>query len=206
MSNSQKVPKIFSSVQQSETISIYLSGAIGMPEEYIEELQALREATENDTINIYINSGGGSVATALQIVNNIISCKATVVGCIEAECHSAASYIFLACDTWIVNPNSLMMIHNYSGGHFGKGNDLVQGVQETHKWILSIMRDIYIPFLSENELLSVETKDMYLTSEEISNRLETLMEHRLFEEDLMREEQINKVKEQFEGLMGAENQ
>jgi ATP-dependent protease ClpP protease subunit len=203
---SNRVPKIFSTTNQSEKVSIYLSDSISGPEDYTEELQVLKEAKETDVIYIYINNGGGQVGTALQIVNNILNCKATVIGCIEGECHSAASYIFLACDEWEVNPHSLMLIHNYSAGHYGKGSDLIQATQKTHDWILSIMKDIYIPFLSEDELSLVENKDMWLLTEEIESRLDRVREHRAFEQELMREEQLTVAKETIKGFISNEKQ
>lgn len=206
MSNTPKINKIFHQNVSSSITHIFISGEIQHPEEYIEEFQALKEASQNDTIYIFLNTAGGHIDTALQFVNNIKSCAGKVVGVIEGICHSAGTYIFLACDDWVLNEDVLMMIHNYSGGHYGKGNDLLQAAQETHKWIISLMKNIYTPFLTPEELEVVETKDLYLTPENIMERLDRVIEYRdrLVEED--RIVQLEQVKEQLKGMIPDERQ
>jgi ATP-dependent protease ClpP protease subunit len=190
MTTAKRVPKIFSTSSTTETISIYLSDGIDAPEYYTEEMQVLKEAKEGDTIYIYINNGGGYVRTGLQLVENIRNSKATVIGCIEVECHSAATYIFLACDSWEVSDNAFMLIHNYTSGAYGKGNDLVQNVVETDKWLWESMKNIYIPFLTEAELASVATQDIYLHAKDIRARLDNVADERELNRELAKEEQL----------------
>jgi len=206
MSIEKRNTRVFSTSRAMTVTNIYLSDEVGYGDEFIEELQVLKEAQAGDEVHIFINSPGGNVATALQLVNNIDVCEATVVGHIEGICHSAASYIFLACHDWVVNSNCLMLIHNYSGGAYGKGHDLVTGVQETNKWIANIMRDTYLPFLTEEELHYVESKDLYLNSIEISERLANVKEQR---ESLAIVEQKDMLKDtitKFQGLLDDEKQ
>jgi ATP-dependent protease ClpP protease subunit len=190
MTETKRVPKIFSTPTLTETINIYLSDEMEEPHHYTEEMQALKDAKEGDTIYIHINNGGGIVRTALQFVENIRKSRATIIGCIEVECHSAATYIFLACDSWEVSDNAFMLVHNYTSGAYGKGNDLVQNVVETDKWLWEIMRNIYLPFLTEEELDSVATKDMYLKSDEIRTRLDNLADERELNRELAKEAQL----------------
>ena len=196
-----KINKIYSRQSSNVTTFIYLSGQITGPEDYIEEIQSLREATAGDKIEIYINTEGGNVHTAIQWVNAIRNCEGTITGVIDAICHSAGTYIFLACDQWRVNKNCLMMIHNYSSGAYGKGEELVHGVISNDKWVKAMMSDIYDSFLTADELEKViEGKDLYLTSEEILERLPQVMDARKLEEDIAQEEAINSVREQFKQL------
>ena len=196
----KKEPMVFTSSFTRAAIDIYISGSIDAPEQYLDELQALREAQESDTVRIYINSVGGYVSTAVQIVNAIRNCKASVTAVLEGECHSAAGYIFLACDNWEVNQGVLMLIHNYSGGAYGKGGDLVDNVRANDKWVKSIMSVAYEGFLSKSELDQVNlNQDIWLETEEILERLETLstLREAQAEEQVeaMRQEAIATVKE-----------
>lgn len=174
--NNLPIPKIFSRSTQQLNTDIYLSGGITAPENYIEELQVFREAREGDRIKVHINSPGGWVSTAQQYVNAIRNTKALVTASLEGECHSAATYIFLACDRWEVNPGVLMLVHNYSGGAYGKGGDLVDNVQANDKWVRNIMADIYEGFLTPEELDNVnKNQDIWMETEEILERLSSVI-------------------------------
>ena len=183
-------PRVYSRTKATVSNDIYLSGSLEEPELYIEELQTLREAQEGDTVKIYINSGGGRIDTAIQIVNGIRNCKAKVIAVIEGVCHSAATYIFLACDEWEVNLGILMLIHNYSGGAYGKGADLVDNVKANAKWVKNIMANAYEGFLTKSELDQVNlNQDIWLETEEILERLERVV--------ALREERFNKHTEEL---------
>lgn len=193
-------PRVYTQVKSTVSISIYLSGSIEAPSTYIEELQTLREAQETDEVRIYINSGGGRVDTAIQIVNGIRNCRAKVTAVIEGVCHSAATYIFLACDDWEVNLGVLMLIHNYTGGAYGKGADLVDHVIANDTWVKNIMALCYEGFLTEDEINEVnKNQDIWLESDEILARLTVLSElrgkkYKEIQEDL-RQQALERVKE-----------
>jgi ATP-dependent Clp protease protease subunit len=193
-------PRVYTQVKTSVSSSIYLSGSIEEPAQYIEELQTLREAQETDEVRIFINSGGGRVDTAIQIVNGIRNCKAKVTAVIEGVCHSAATYIFLAADEWEVNLGVLMLIHNYSGGAYGKGADLVDHVIANDTWVKNIMAQCYEGFLTEEELIQVnKNQDIWLESDDILDRLKKLSELRekqyLQHQEELREQALERVKE-----------
>ena len=72
--------------------------------------------------DIYINSPGGSVFDANEIVN--ILSRFTVKNCTGgALVASAASYIACACDTFEMPENGMLMIHRPSGYAGGKIED-----------------------------------------------------------------------------------
>lgn len=201
---------IYSRPRQTHETHIYLSGEITNPEDYTEILQALNEAQEGDNITIHMNSGGGQVRTAMQIVNAIRQTKAVVTGSLEAECHSAMTYIFLSCDQWLVHPNSLMLIHNYSGGNYGKGYEGLEATKNIYAWITKIMQDVYKGFLTEDEIKTVcSDKDIWLHSEEIMSRLDKVVEMREEAAERAEAEQeealLEKLLEQVD-IMKGENQ
>jgi ATP-dependent protease ClpP protease subunit len=173
-----KIKNIHPTITQQETFHIYINGDIESPEHYIEELQILKNATEGTMIYLYINSRGGDVAAGLQLAHNIDLCQGVVHGIIEGVCYSAATYVFLSCHSFDLSPFAHMMIHNYSGGHFGRGNELVLSASETNKWISAAMGEIYRNFLTEEELVTVTHTDIYLGPQDIADRLDVLQEAR----------------------------
>lgn len=153
--------------------SFYLSGTILGPERYTDWFNIIRNATENDLIKIHINSEGGQASTAVQFRRVISESDATIVASVEGNCMSAATMIFLACDTVEVSAGSLFMIHNYSAGVVGKGGEMYDQISAYKKWSEKLMHDIYKDFLTEAEIVSVlGNKDIWLDEREVMARLE----------------------------------
>lgn len=130
--------------------------------------------TTTDSVHIHINSRGGSLQATVQILKAIESCKGSVYGYLEGLCHSAATLIFLSCDYFIVADNCSFMIHNYSGGAFGKGGEIYSQALHTNKWVYDLMRDVYTPFLTDEEIHSVKlNQDIWLFSPDVIERLDS---------------------------------
>lgn len=150
---------------------LYLSGAIETPELYIDWMDVIRNASPNDEIVIHINSGGGVIDTALQMLRCISETHAHVTCSVEGSCMSAATMIFLAGDTLQVSPHSLFMFHNYSGGTFGKGGEMYDNVVFEREWSRRFLQDIYKNFLTEQEIQAMlDNKDIWMHSEEVVER------------------------------------
>lgn len=65
-----------------------------------------------DTINVHINSYGGDVAEGLAIYNVLREHKAEIVTICDGFACSAASVVFMAGDRRVMQPASLLMVHN----------------------------------------------------------------------------------------------
>ena len=88
--------------------------------ELVRDLSALQA----DTINLRINSYGGSVPDGLAIYNALRRHKATVNVFVEGVAISCASYIAMAGDTNTLAKNSQMMIHAPWTIAAGNANDM----------------------------------------------------------------------------------
>ena len=85
---------------------------------------------------------------------------------------SAATMIFLAADSFEVSEHSIFMFHNYSGGTFGKGGEMIDQLQHERKWSQHLLQRIYSDFLTEAEINSVlDNKDIWMDGEEVLKRL-----------------------------------
>ena len=86
------------------------------------EIKALGEI---DTLNVYINSGGGSVFAGMAIYNIIKRCKASVKNAyVDGLAASIASVIPMACDKVFIPSNAVMMIHNPAGAIMGCAEEM----------------------------------------------------------------------------------
>lgn len=159
----------------AQLYEFYLSGAITEPEDYVEWFDTIRNATENDTVKIYINSQGGVVDTAIQFMRVLSETEAHVICSIEGSCMSAATMVFLCAQEFEITPFSLFMMHNYSGGMFGKGAELYDQAVFERKWSTEYFRYIYKDFLEEAEITSLlDNKDIWLTSNEVMERCQKM--------------------------------
>lgn len=70
------------------------------------------KALDVDTINVHINSYGGDVAEGLAIYNVLREHKAQIVTICDGFACSAASVVYMAGDRRVMQPASLLMIHN----------------------------------------------------------------------------------------------
>jgi ATP-dependent protease ClpP protease subunit len=168
----------------SAIYEFYLSGTITGPEDYIEWFNTIRSAGPQDEVKIYINSSGGDLNCALQFMRVLSETQATVICSVEGSCMSAATMIFLCADVFEVTPHSLFMFHNYSGGIFGKGGEIYDQAVFEREWSKQFLQHIYKNFLTSKEIDSLlENKDLWLHSEEVSNRVEKLCEARTKEQE-----------------------
>lgn len=151
----------------------YLSGHIDAADQYIDWFDSIRNASENDVIKIHINSYGGDLFTAIQFMRVLTETEATVVISIEGACMSAATMVFLCGDAFEVSAHSMFMFHNYSGGTFGKGGEMLDQLQHERAWSEKLLREVYSDFLTEKEVAAMlDNKDIWMDGDEVINRLE----------------------------------
>jgi ATP-dependent protease ClpP protease subunit len=176
LSNTSVIPRETYAAKPSGVVyEFYLSGEVLEPEHYVEWFDIMRNASEKDTVKIYINSPGGNLHTAIQFLRVISECSAQVVTSAEGACMSAATLIFLSGDNLEVTPHSLFMFHNYSGGAIGKGGELFDQAVFERAWSLELFKEVYAEFLTDQELAAMlDGKDVWLTSAEVSARLQRM--------------------------------
>jgi ATP-dependent protease ClpP protease subunit len=155
----------------------YLVGEIKRAEEYIDWFDIIRNAGKNDVVNIHINSYGGDLFTAIQMIRVLGECEGTVICSVEGACMSAATMVFLCADGFEVSGHSMFMFHNYSGGTIGKGGEMYDNIVHERKWSEKLLREIYNNFLTEEEIVSVlNNKDIWMDGDEVIKRLESMKE------------------------------
>lgn len=143
---------------------LYLNKEIEEADEFIEIYHTLRSKVEqNDHVNLYLNSVGGSCSTLMSLVNAVKACAAPVNMVVTAPCYSAGASLALCGKTLTMEDNTFLMFHNYSGGAAGKGDDILDSAVNHRKWVYEYFRDIHMPFLTRKECDSIEqNKDLYI--------------------------------------------
>jgi ATP-dependent Clp protease protease subunit len=115
----------FTARAEGRTAEIHIYDEIGLwginAADFIRDLKGLGAL---DTINLRINSPGGSVFDGLAIHNSLKRHKARVVVTVDGIAASIASVVAMAGDEVVMPANALMMIHNPSGGVLGTSKDM----------------------------------------------------------------------------------
>lgn len=156
----------------------YLSDAIGPPKDYVEMIHRIKAASPHDIIYIYLNTPGGHINTGIQIISAMKMSQAHIVTVVEGEVNSLGTLIFLHGDEMVVHNHCLFMVHNHSGGAFGKGHEYLASANATAKWFEEFARDTYAGFLTDNEIdRMLAGEDFWMTSPQIRERLQNFVKH-----------------------------
>lgn len=131
---------------------IDLLEAIEAPAEYKREFEILRTARKTDKVLITINTPGGRLDTAVQLIDAIEQCKGQVTARLVGDGFSAGSLIFLATKRKEVGKFGSLMLHRESGGIVGKGSDTEKQMDYQKKQMNEIYDTVYSPFLSERDM------------------------------------------------------
>ena len=163
--------KTFYAEATGKTFHLYL-GDIDEPSEYHSWCQLLRSTTPADDVFIHINSNGGRLDTTTQLIQAIHECQGRISASIEGNCCSAATMIFLTCDQYQLSPYTYFMIHNFSGGMIGKGNEMQSRAEFEKRWFDNMAYSLYKNFLSDVEISEMlRGVDFYMDAKEVHARM-----------------------------------
>jgi ATP-dependent protease ClpP protease subunit len=150
-------------------------------QDYVDLFQTFETAQEGDIIHLYINSGGGAVATASQILSNIQRTEAKVIGYAEGDVYSSAAMIFLACDDWVISDYyAVFLFHPYSGGSTGNAQEWADHFKFFIPHLNKLYKTTHIPVLTEEEVNAIleNGRNFIFDKEEMLPRLERLKKFR----------------------------
>ena len=138
-------------------------------------VEFLKDLENQETIEIHINSGGGSVFGGLAIYNQLKNYKGKKVVYIDGLAGSIASVIALVGDVLYIYKNSMMMIHNPLTAMCGYYNakDLQEQIEALEKCKKSIL-NVYMANINMDKTISQEDisqlmdNETWLSGEEIT--------------------------------------
>lgn len=155
-------------------IDAYIMAEIVNPIEYNELCHLLRNATSKEVIRLHINTPGGRLDSATMIIDAIAASEAYIIGVLSGSVASAGTMIALACDELECSSYLEFMIHYFSGGTGGKGNEIKAHSNFIDKHMPMIFKKMYARFLTNKEIEDmIEGKDIWLNGDEVLARFET---------------------------------
>lgn len=191
MSNETKDPYDLYELNVSRIYNIYINKQIYEADRYTDMINLIRNASQYDMINLYINSPGGNLYTGLQIINAMKDSQAHVRTILDGVAMSLAPLILFAGNDIVVNENTMIMFHDFSSIDSGKGSEMLSSAEAHGKFYKELLLSYAYPFLSEIEIENI-TKgiDVYFDYDEIVKRLDAVVKMREKEE---KEQSKNKV-------------
>lgn len=167
--------EIFTRTIEVHQHSVYLTEEIEGPADYVDLVHELRSAAPHDSFTLYLNTSGGRVDAGLQLINAIRDSEATVTAILDPYAYSMGAFIFLAADIQMVPDNAQLMLHNYSSGLLGKGNEQLAEVRAASQSFENLFKSICYPFLLPEEISNIMNgQDLWLDAENIRTRFDRI--------------------------------
>ena len=134
---------------------------------------AAAECEKGDTLNIHVNSPGGSVFAAVTmtaVIKNLQNRGVVVNAYIDGLAASAASFLVMACDNIYCYPSSMLMIHKPMSFVFGNADDMLEEAETLEKIEASTCMPHYIAKAkaSEDEIKRALAVESWLSADEMA--------------------------------------
>lgn len=127
----------------------------------------LDKLKDDDVINIYINSQGGSVFEGLAIYNMLKRCKQKKNVYIDGMAYSIASVIAMAGDQIVMPENATLMIHNaitYAYGNAAEMRKTADELEIINESIRSVYRERVSNNVSDEELKRMMDNETFISA------------------------------------------
>ncbi len=144
-------------------------------DDHEELFRDLRLASEDDEIMIRLITPGGRVDVGMALIHAIRNSAAYVKMVVEYPCYSMGALLALSGDGLEMYPDTFLMFHDYSGGMYGKGNEMVLQTGATTKALKGMLSKAMSPFLTKREIASIfNGRDLYVHADQpdVRTRLE----------------------------------
>lgn len=160
-------------ITNKHTTTVYLTDVIEAPSLYNELCYKLDNASPAEEFFIYINTPGGILDAAIMLVSSIKNTAANTTARLSGTVASAGTIIALACRNVEIADHTAFMIHNYSGGLFGKGHELKAHQEFVDANLNKSFSSFYEGFLTPAEIKRViDGKDYWMNKDEVLSRLD----------------------------------
>jgi ATP-dependent Clp protease protease subunit len=143
LDNLARVKQPVNLVQNAEGASLYIYDVVSADwgVSALSVVDAITQAGDAKTLNVFVNSPGGDVFESRAIMAAIDRFPGNSIAHIDGLCASAATSIALACDEVRMSSTALFMVHNASGMAYGDKQAMRETADLLQKIELSIIAD-----------------------------------------------------------------
>jgi len=167
----------------------YIHDDIGPAGDYVDLLDALYTSGPEDNIILHLNTPGGYFNTVCEILTAIRASQAFVTTRADGEVASGGSLLLFAGDGIVIGDFCEVMLHDGSGGAGGKINENLRSAEANSRRFAKVYHSVYEPFFTEEEVDEIlEGKDLYLLAEDVTERVQAVVENSAEQQELELEE------------------
>jgi ATP-dependent protease ClpP protease subunit len=158
--------------QQMNTHLVFLDEDITSPGNYRDVIHCLATCSENDNVNILVNSSGGRTDSAWAIIEAMKGCRGDVSVTVLGAAYSAASMIACMADECYFAESSEMMLHTAHYGSIGTVPNVKGQTDFATRQINKLLDRAYKGFLTDKELEELKNgKEYWFDAEEAGKRM-----------------------------------
>ena len=137
--------------------------------------EALNKVNKNSTLNMYVNSPGGSVFASSTMASMLQRAKETkgikIVSYIDGLCASATSFLIMVSDEIKLYTNSMLMVHKPMSIAIGNADDMQKEIETLNSIEQNVMIPLYMQKAkcSEDVIKDLIDKESWLSAKEVDN-------------------------------------
>lgn len=161
----------------SNTADLYIYGSIVSSwwgawdemDQYPESIKKFLDGAKGKNLNIYINSGGGSVFAGMAIYNMLKRHQGLKTVRVDGIAASIASVIALAGDRVIIPSNAYMMIHkpwSWGEGNADEFRKMAEILDSIQKGIMSVYTEHLRPGVTAEIIAKMVDAETWMTGDE----------------------------------------
>lgn len=151
----------------------YLDEDVGDPSMYRDITHMLLTCSPEDTVSIIINSCGGRLDSACQLMEAIEACQGKVQATVIGAAYSAASMIACVVPEVRITDSAEMMIHTAAYGTVGTVPNVKAHTDFITAQVNNLIDKVYGDFLTPDEIRQLKNgKEFWFGAEEARRRFE----------------------------------
>lgn len=158
--------------QQIHSHIIFIDDDILAPSNYRDVIHCLATCSENDSVNMLVNSSGGRTDAIWQIIEAMKGCRGEVAVTVIGAAYSAASMLACMAHECYIADSAEFMLHTAHYGSIGTVPNVKGQTDFATRQINRLLDQAYKGFLTDKELEELKNgKEYWFDAEESQKRM-----------------------------------
>jgi ATP-dependent protease ClpP protease subunit len=158
--------------QQMHTHLVFIDDDITDPRNYRDVIHCLATCSENDSVNLLVNSSGGRTDSIWQIIEAMKGCRGDVSVTVIGAAYSAASMLACMAPECYIAESAEFMLHTAHYGSIGTVPNVKGQTDFATRQINRLLDTAYKGFLTDKELQELKNgKEFWFDAEEAGKRM-----------------------------------
>ncbi len=158
--------------QQMHTHLVFIDDDIVAPSAYRDVIHCLATCSENDSVNMLVNSSGGRTDSIWQVIEAMKGCRGQVSVTVIGAAYSAASMLACMAPECYIADSAEFMLHTAHYGSIGTVPNVKGQTDFATRQINKLLDQAYKGFLTDKELEELKNgKEFWFDAEESGKRM-----------------------------------